>query len=148
MKTLYHLALTWLILGLISGVFYREWTKLAGFEGATQLSTLHTHMLTLGVIVHLLLLALDRGFALTAHRLFSASVWVYNGGLALTVILMTVRGLVQVDGGEPPLPDAAISGMAGLGHIVLAVGLGMLFKVLGDQLRRQKSSSAAMSSSR
>lgn len=156
MKTLYNLALTWLILGLVSGVFYREWTKLAEFTGNTQLSTLHTHMLTLGVIVHLVLLALDRGFALTGHKLFSAALWVYNGGLALTVILMTVRGLLQVDGGELSMPDAAISGMAGLGHIIMSVGLALLFKVLSDRIKRVSvaerqnpgSPSAAMSSSR
>lgn len=156
MKTLYNLALTWLILGLVAGVFYREWTKFAGFTGDTQLSTLHTHMLTLGVIVHLVLLALDRGFALTGHKLFTGAIWVYNGGLALTVTLMTVRGLLQVDGGEPPLPDAAISGMAGLGHIIMALGLALLFKVLSDQINRVSvaerqnpgSPSAAMSSSR
>jgi len=149
-KTLYNLALTWLILGLVAGVFYREWTKFAGFTGDTQLSTLHTHMLTLGVIVHLVLLALDRGFALTGHKLFTAAIWVYNAGLAVTVILMTVRGLLQVDGGEPPIPDAAISGMAGLGHITMAVGLGMIFKLLGDRVKvvARQSSSEAISSTR
>lgn len=155
MKTLYNLALTWLILGLVSGVFYREWTKLAEFTGNTQLSTLHTHMLTLGLIVHLVLLALDRGFQLSGHKLFRPTLWVYNAGLVLTVVLMVVRGLLQVDGGELPMPDAAISGMAGLGHIIMSIGLGMLFKVLGDRVKqvsaaeRQNSSpSPAMSSSR
>ncbi|MDO5668569.1 MAG: DUF2871 domain-containing protein [Corynebacterium sp.] len=149
-KTLYNLALTWLILGLVAGVFYREWTKFAGFTGDTQLSTLHTHMLTLGVIVHLVLLALDRGFALTGHKLFTTSIWVFNAGLAVTMVLMTVRGLLQVDGGEPLIPDAAISGMAGLGHITMAVGLGMIFKVLGDRVKfvARQSSPADMSSSK
>lgn len=156
MKALYNLALTWLILGLVSGVFYREWTKIAGFTGDTQLSTLHTHMLTLGLIVHLVLLALDRGFALSSHKLFTASLWVYNIGLSVTVLLMLVRGLLQVDGGELPMPDAAISGIAGLGHIIMSVGLGLLFKVLGDRVKRVSvaehqnpvSPSPAMSSSR
>lgn len=154
-KTLYNLALTWLILGLVSGVFYREWTKLAEFTGATQLSTLHTHMLALGLIMHLVLLALDRGFRISGHKLFTASIWVYNAGLTVTVLLMLVRGLLQVDGGELPMPDAAISGMAGLGHIIMSIGLGMLFKVLGDRVkqvsaaeRQNAPSSPAMSSSR
>ncbi len=155
MKPLYNLALTWLILGLVSGVFYREWTKLADFTGPTQLSTLHTHMLVLGLLVHLVLLALDRGFQISGHKLFKATLWVYNIGLAMTVILMVVRGMVQVDGGELSMPDAAISGMAGLGHIIMSVGLGMLFKVLGDRVkqvsaaeRQNAPSSPAMSSSR
>ena len=91
-QTLCNLALTWLILGLISGVFYREWTTLADFTGDTQLSTMHTHML------------------------FPPTLWVYNG--------------------ELPVPDAAISGMAGLGHIIMSVGLGMAFTVLGGRVRR------------
>lgn len=131
MKALYNAALVWLVLGLVSGVFYREYTKFHDFEGVTQLSTLHTHMLVLGMLVMLLVLALERLFELSRHRNFKGFFWIYNGGLALTVTLMVVRGLMQVAGVEG---SAAISGIAGLGHIILSIGLALFFQVLGSRI--------------
>ena len=49
---------------------------------------------------------------------------VYHAGLNLTALMLAVRGVVQVLGS--PLSsglDAAISGIAGIGHILLGVSL-------------------------
>ena len=51
----------------------------------------------------------------------------YHVGLNLAVIMLLVRGMLQVLG--TPLPsgaDAAISGIAGIGHIILGVSLVMV----------------------
>lgn len=55
----------------------------------------------------------------------------YNIGLPLTVVMMLVRGIVQVkaivlSSGA----DAAIAGIAGIGHIVLSVGIILLLVTL------------------
>ena len=57
-------------IGVLSGLFYREYTKGKSFDGFTQLSVVHTHLLTLGFIVLLLVLILEKLFALSASRLF------------------------------------------------------------------------------
>lgn len=56
---------------------------------------------------------------------------IYNIGLPLTVLMMLVRGIIQVK--ETALSagaDAAISGIAGIGHILLSIGLLLLLVTL------------------
>ncbi len=55
-KKYFNLATFYLILGLAMGVFYREFTKINGFEGKTSLSIIHTHILTFGFIFFILVL--------------------------------------------------------------------------------------------
>ena len=55
----YYAALMYTVLGLASGLFYREYTQAHEFTGATELGTVHTHLLGLGLTVTLVVLALD-----------------------------------------------------------------------------------------
>ncbi len=47
LRKLYYAAHTYMILGLVSGLAYREITKINHFTGDTQLGLLHTHLLAL-----------------------------------------------------------------------------------------------------
>jgi Protein of unknown function (DUF2871) len=131
MKTIYYAAHTYMILGLVSGLYYRELTKLNDFHGDSQLGLVHTHLLALGMLFSLIVLALEKLFTLTAGKLFNAFFWTYNAGLALTVVVMTVRGTRTVLGLETTEAAAALSG---LGHIALTVGLIFFFITLGKRL--------------
>lgn len=52
---------------------------------------------------------------------------VYHIGLNLTAVMLVVRGVTQVVGTNLSKgADAAISGMAGIGHILLGVSLVLL----------------------
>ena len=52
---------------------------------------------------------------------------VYNTGVPLTAIMMLVRGVFQVMGTELSKGvNAAISGIAGIGHILVGVGIILL----------------------
>ena len=52
---------------------------------------------------------------------------VYHIGLNLTAVMLVVRGVTQVMGADLSKGvDAAISGMAGIGHILLGVSLVLL----------------------
>ena len=136
-------AFAYMVLGLVSGLFYREYTKATDTLGAdTQLATLHTHFLALGMIVFLVVLALDAIFQLSGRRSFTVFYWTYNIGLLMTVVMQAVRGILTLDGQDPAATAAAIPGVAGLGHMVLTVGLVALFvalragikdRVAGDQ---------------
>ncbi len=138
MKRLMNTAFAYMVLGLVSGLFYREYTKATGNLGAdTQLATLHTHFLALGMIVFLVVLALDALFHLSGRRSFKVFYWTYNIGLLLTVVMQAVRGILTLDGQDPATTTAAIPGIAGLGHMILTAGLVALFVALRAGIRER-----------
>lgn len=59
MRRLYLAAIAYATLGLAGGLFYREITHARDFTGNTQLAVVHTHLLALGLLVMLIVLALD-----------------------------------------------------------------------------------------
>jgi cbb3-type cytochrome oxidase subunit 1 len=135
MRKLFLATTAYLILGLASGLFYREFTKINGFTAAddfTQLSVVHTHLLTLGVIVLLIVLLLEKAFELSRSRAFGWFFWIYNLGLVVTAIGMTVNGMLTVLGIET---SKALAGISGSGHILLTAGLVLLFAALGKRIR-------------
>lgn len=124
-KKLADAAFVYVIAGLAAGVFYREFTKFQGFSGRTALGLVHPHLLLLGAGVMLLLIALEPALLLSGEeRSLKRSLLFYHCGLGLTAALLLIRGVFQVLGS--PLSrglDASISGIAGIGHILLAIGL-------------------------
>lgn len=111
-----------LVLGLAAGVFYREFTKFFGFTGKTTLSLSHTHLLVLGFILMLLFALLWRN-AVAMEKTRRPFI-LYLTGLTWTVAAFMVRGIYTITAeGQTLINDAALSGMAGLGHILLGVGL-------------------------
>ena len=127
MKKIARTSMIYMIIGLVFGVYYREFTKLSGFTGETQLSVLHTHTLMLGMFFFLVLLLLEKNFKLSQHKNFQKFFLLYNLGLAVTLLMFLVHGTMTVLGYAD---HAAISGIAGLGHIIITVGLGFFFNVL------------------
>lgn len=141
MNRLLNTAAAYMILGLASGLFYREYTKLTDNLGThTPLNTLHTHLLVLGMVMFLLVLALDAVFSLSGRRSFSVFYWTYNAGLVVTVALMTVRGILTLDGQDQATTTAAIPGSAGLGHMLLTAGLVALFIALRSAVKDKQRS--------
>lgn len=143
MKKLINTALVYLIAGAAAGVFFREFTKLNGFEGATTLGFMHPHLLVLGLAVFLIatLFAMQDDFTAT-DKLFRPFFIVYNVGLVITVGMMLARGVAQVTGTVLPLPDAAVSGIAGIGHILTGVGLVLLVVMLKRVVDRKAATRA------
>ena len=129
MKKYINCSIVYAFLALAGGVFFREFTKFNGFEGATSLGLIHPHYMVLGVFFFLGLMALDRLFNI-GDRMGKVLIG-YHFGLNLTAVMMLVRGITQVLAiALPAGADAAISGIAGLGHIILGVSLVvMLFKL-------------------
>lgn len=126
MKRYINLALLYTILALVDGVFYREFTKINDFTAKTTLAVVHTHYFLLGMVFFLLLLVLEKNFSFTGPKTGPVLV-VYHIGLNLTAVMLVVRGVVQVLGITPSSGmNAAISGMAGIGHILLGISLVLL----------------------
>lgn len=128
MKKLSNVAFIYTILALVAGVIYREYTKMLGFTGETNLSLLHTHLFTLGMIFFLIVLALEVTLNLSKQKYFNVFFIFYNVGLSLTAIMMAIRGFLQINGGQlSKALDASVAGISGIGHILLGVGLVLFF---------------------
>lgn len=136
MKKLFIASAAYLVLGLVSGVFFREFTKEHNFseQSDTQLSVVHSHLLTLGFMFLLIVLMLEKQFKLSSESSFNMFFWVYNTGLVVSTGMMIWRGILQVLG-DPG--SAAISGMAGIGHMVMSLGLALLLLPLGQAIWRK-----------
>ena len=119
-----NLSLVYALLGMAAGVFYREYTKFSGFAGQTSLGFMHVHYLVLGMAMFLLLALLEKAFAFSGEKHVRWALIVYQAGLNVTGLGFLLRGLAQVSAaGLSRGLDASISGIAGLGHIAMGVGL-------------------------
>lgn len=114
MKRYINYAIVYAVLAL---VFYREFTKMNDYIAWTTLSVVHTHYFILGMMFFLILGLVSMNMNLKINR----AVLFYNIGLNLTVIMLVVRGIVQVSDLNVVL--VVISGIAGIGHIILGVSL-------------------------
>lgn len=119
MKRLMNASIVYGVLGLIGGVFYREFTKLNGFTGFTTLSVVHTHYLMLGMLFFLMLVLLENNFHFIGNKIRKYLVF-YHIGLNLTAIMLVVRGIVQVLSLNV---SGLISGIAGIGHLILGISM-------------------------
>ena len=144
MRRLYIASFAYMAAGVLSGLFFREFTKLNGFpEGApTQLDLAHTHLLTLGFIVLLIVLALEKVFGISSSpKLFAWFFWLYNAGVVLTSAMLIWHGSLTVLGQES---SKMISGIAGLGHMLITAGMIVFFVALRRAVLRSKTPTAEL----
>lgn len=123
MKKYINSAILYALLALISGVFYREFTKFNNFDGKTTLGLLHTHYFVLGMLVFILFLFLEKNFSFTQEKT-KQIILTYNVGLNLTALSFLIRGIIQVK--RLPISsfiNAFISGIAGIGHVLLGISI-------------------------
>ncbi len=123
MKRYMNAALLYAVLAMAGGVFYREFTKFTGFTAKTTLSVIHTHYFMLGMAVFFCCCSCWK-------RTFS-----FTGPKTGRILAVYHTGLNDCpDAGGPGNPsvlgtplsssiNAAISGVAGIGHILLGTGL-------------------------
>lgn len=127
MRRMLHIALAYALAAMAGGVFYREFTRAAGFSGQTSLSLVHTHLFLLGMVVFLLAGLYVSRLKMESDRRFRAFLVVYNLGVPLTAAMLFTRGLLQVQGTKLSAAlDASLSGVAGVGHVLTGVGLLLL----------------------
>lgn len=142
MKRLLNASFIYMLVGVASGLFYREFTKLNNFpEGEfTQLGLAHTHLLTLGFIILLIVLLLEKVFTLSrSPKLFAWFFWLYNVGVVVTSATLIWHGSLTVLGKES---SAMISGIAGLGHIFITAGMIVFFVALRRAVLRREPADA------
>ena|SRR5699024_10647756 len=130
MKIITYSSLGYTIFGLLVGVFYREFPKFISTPEAvteSQLSVVHTHTLVLGTFFFLFVLILAKLFQIDSHKYFNKFFATYHVGLGITLLIMLTHGIYVTLGNDP---HAAFSGIAGIGHIILTIALGLFFYIL------------------
>lgn len=136
MKKYLNLSLIYAIAAMAGGVFYREFTKFNNFTGVTALGKVHTHLFLLGMLVFLIVALFAARNDLTKIKTFRVFLWTYNIGVPLTTVMLLVRGVTQVLGLSLSTgSSAAISGIAGIGHILTGVGIILLLVTLKKTAR-------------
>ena len=105
------------VLGLIGGVFYREFTKFNGFTDFTTLSVVHTHYLILGMVFFLLLVLVEKNYSFINDKV-RKYLLLYHIGLNLTVVMLVVRGVVQV----LSLNVSSVV-LFGIAHLILGISM-------------------------
>ncbi|MFI7664533.1 DUF2871 domain-containing protein [Nocardia sp. NPDC049526] len=138
MKQLYWAAVAYTALGLPSGLFYRELTKAHQFTGKTELAVVHTHLLALGTLFFLIVVALEQQLTLSSTRAYRWFFAIYNTGVLWVVSCMTIIGARTVLGYDEYKP---LSHLAGGGHILLTIGFVLFFLALHQAIttRREES---------
>lgn len=134
MKKIFNWAVVYAVLGIVAGVFFREFTKLNSFEGITSLSKMHVHLFTLGMLMFLIMMLFENAFRITESKTFNKFIVFYNIGVLGAVIMLLVRGIPQVL--NMALNNAmtmAISGVAGVFHIILCIGFIFMFKMIKEK---------------
>jgi hypothetical protein len=139
MKKLINTAIAYAVAAMAAGVFYREFTKWNNFSGVTMLGKVHAHLFLLGMIVFLFAAIFSERLHIEENKLFITFYKVYNIGVPLTAVMMIVRGIVQVLAIQISAGvDAAISGIAGIGHILTGVGLIFLLVYIKMSINGEK----------
>lgn len=83
----------------------------------------------------IIVLILEKLFELTKNKRFNGFFITYNIGLVLTVVMMAVRGYVEVLKLDiSTMIDSSISGIAGLGHIIMAIAYVLFFLILLNRI--------------
>ncbi|PHK50030.1 DUF2871 domain-containing protein [Staphylococcus edaphicus] len=132
MKKLMYSSAFYTLLGLLSGLFYREMSKAENFSGYSQLNVTHTHLLVLGTIMFLIFMVIEYQLTLTAHKqLFNYFFYIFHLGVLVTVAMQFINGIAAMkDFSVSP----AIAGIAGLGHIMITIAFILFFVLLNKRI--------------
>lgn len=138
MKKIGNTAFAYAIIAMICGVIYREGSKFLELTQPTTWSLTHTHFFVLDMIFFLIVLLLEKSFNLTQNKKFQAFYIIYNIGLIWTGIMLWVRGIFDITKDASVTYDKMISGISGIGHILLGIGIILFFIILQKQIKNEK----------
>ena len=137
--TLWLQCIVYFIFAMAGGVFYREFTKWNGYTEPTTLGVLHVHLLVMGTLLFLITALFAKVTMLAENLLFKKFFVLYNIALPAMVVMMLIRGIVQVLGIElGKMGNGMLSGLAGLSHIGMMIAFFLLlFAIKRELIRKQ-----------
>ena len=124
-KKILNLSYLFLILGLVSGVFYREFTKIYAFTDYTTLSVVHTHLLILGTMFLLIISLATKDTKVNISKPLA----IYTLGLVIFTISMSINGVFDVIL-RRPYSNIYLVILSGAGHTLLGVGMVWMMYIL------------------
>ncbi|OEL05263.1 hypothetical protein AST13_10290 [Staphylococcus xylosus] len=134
MKKLMFSSAFYTLLGMLSGLFYREMSKGENFSGYSQLNVTHTHLLVLGTIMFLIFMVIEYQLKLTKNsKLFNSFFYLFHLGILVTVAMQYVNGIATIKGFSFSV-SPAIAGIAGLGHIMISIAFILFFVLLNKRI--------------
>lgn len=122
--------------GLFIGAFYREYTRIIGFVDKTNLSLAHTHTLILGFLLFFILSLFAKSFDIKEDKKEKRFFKTYNFSLILVIGTLIARGFYQIYGIDNNAISAAISGVAGIGHIGISFAFYFLYTYLKANIEK------------
>lgn len=138
MRKLINTSFYYALMAMVGGVFFREFTKFNDFTGKTTLSIVHLHLFALGMLFFLVVTLLEKNFKLSSQKKFKLFYYLFNIGLHITVIIFLIRGVLSVLEIELNTGlSSSISGIAGIGHALIGVGLVIFFIILRSVIGKE-----------
>ena len=137
MKKIVNTALIYAIIAMLYGVIYREGSKFLELTEPTTWSLTHTHFFELGMFFFLIVLILEKEFKITKDKKFNIFYIIYNIGLVLTGIMLWIRGFFDITKSTNITYDKIISGISGVGHILLGIGIVLFLIILKNKIKEK-----------
>ena len=137
MKKLVKTAFIYAIIAMLCGVIYREGSRFLELTEPNTWSFTHTHFFVLGMFFFLIVVILEKEFSLTKDKKFKAFYIIYNIGLIITGIMLWMRGIADITESFYNSYDKMISGISGIGHILLEIGIILFFIILNNKIKEK-----------
>lgn len=137
MKKLVKTAFIYAIIAMLCGVIYREGSRFLELTEPNTWSFTHTHFFALGMFFFLIVVILEKEFSLTKDKKFKAFYIIYNIGLIITGIMLWMRGIADITESFYNSYDKMISGISGIGHILLGIGIILFFIILNNKIKEK-----------
>lgn len=137
MKKLVKTAFIYAIIAMLCGVIYREGSRFLELTEPNTWSFTHTHFFVLGMFFFLIVVILEKEFSLTKDKKFKAFYIIYNIGLIITGIMLWMRGIADITESFYSSYDKMISGISGIGHILLGIGIILFFIILNNKIKEK-----------
>ena len=138
MKKITKTAFFYAIVAMLCGIVYREGSRFLELTEPNTWSLTHTHFFILGMFFFLIVLVLEKEFYITKDKRFKSFYIIYNIGLLITGIMLWIRGIADIVNDFYIKYDKMISGTSGIGHILLGIGIILLFIILKNKTKEEK----------
>lgn len=137
MKRLANTAFVYALIAMLCGVIYREGSKFLELTEPTTWSLTHSHFFVLGMFFFLIVLLLEKSFHLTKDKKFKIFYIIYNLGLIVTGIMLWIRGIFDITNNASITYDKMISGISGVGHLLLGISIILFFIILKNRIKEK-----------
>lgn len=137
MKRLANTAFVYAVIAMLCGVIYREGSKFLELTEPTTWSLTHSHFFVLGMFFFLIVLLLEKSFHLTKDKKFKIFYIIYNLGLIVTGIMLWIRGIFDITNNASITYDKMISGISGVGHLLLGISIILFFIILKNRIKEK-----------